>query len=65
MNALKYMALPTWFFMRLLISSMPTHPYNKFYPDLLTWVAQSLPIFRLFDICLWLSGLSLLSHLFQ
>jgi hypothetical protein len=35
---------------------MPDHPYYKEFPDLKSWALRSLPIFRCFDILLWVCG---------
>ena len=52
MKTARFIALPTWLLVRLLVSGMEHHPYNKLYPDLMTWATHSSSVFRIFDIAL-------------
>lgn len=53
MKTARFIALPTWLLVRLLVSGMEHHPYNKLYPDLMTWATHASPAFRIFDSVLW------------
>lgn len=49
---MKYLTLPTWMTLQLLISGMPDHPYNQWYPTLEDWAVDSPLLYRLVDLAL-------------
>lgn len=51
-NFAKYLTLPTWLALRLLIYGIPEHPYAQWYPTLDVWATESPLIYRLIDLAL-------------
>ena len=49
---MKYLTLPTWCALQLLISGIPEHPYALWYPTLDIWAHESLWVYRLIDFAL-------------
>lgn len=50
MSAARFIALPTWLLVQVLIHGMDHHLYHDTYPNLFTWAVKSPMIFRIFDI---------------
>jgi hypothetical protein len=49
---MKYLTLPTWCALKLLIHGIPEHPYATWYPTLESWAADSPSVYRLIDFAL-------------
>jgi hypothetical protein len=49
---MKYLTLPTWCALQLLIHDMPDHPYAHWYPTLDDWATESPVVYRLIDAAL-------------
>lgn len=60
---MKYLTLPTWLLLKLLISGIPEHPYATWYPTLDEWASKSLVLFRLIDLSLFLIASTCLCNL--
>lgn len=51
-DIMKYLTLPTWLSLQLLISGIPEHPYAAWYPTLSDWASKSPLPYRLIDFAL-------------
>lgn len=49
---MKYLTLPTWMSLQLLIYGIPEHPYAAWYPTLDDWATESPLVYRLIDLAL-------------
>ena len=65
MHFAKFIALPTWLLVRVLVSGMDHHPYNKLYPNILEWAIHSNPVFRIFDIALFALVLAFFANILR
>ena len=61
-NLYKYVALPTWLLIAVLVGAIPEHPYKKEYPTLLAWALHSRDVFRVFDLALYMLALAFVAR---
>jgi hypothetical protein len=58
----KYVALPTWLLIWIMVRQIPDHPYGREYPSMLAWALHGPDVFRIFDLALWMLALAFVTR---